>query len=134
MAYRKDTAQPQHGGSGFARTAKAFGRTVTITAVDNTTANTVGAFTVPAGFVVTGIIAVGSNMGAGQTISVGDATLANRYLSAATITSATVTALLATGLLYKNTAETEILITVVAQGAAQPAGTIQLYLTGFIDN
>ena len=59
MAYtRKDWSQPQGGGQGFARTMKTFGRVVTIGTADNVTGSSIGAFTVPAGFVVTSILAV----------------------------------------------------------------------------
>lgn len=136
MSYRKDWGQPQVGGHGFARTKKSIGRTVTITAADNTTANTIGAFTVPPGFVVTGIIAVASDMDSStnMTISVGDSGSGTRHLNASTIgqTGATTTTLASTGLLYKYTVETEILVTITAQGTA--AGTLDLRLEGYMDN
>ena len=56
MVYRKDWAQSQTGGQGFARTMKTLGRRVNVSATDDVTGNTVGAFTVPPGFVVTGIL------------------------------------------------------------------------------
>lgn len=136
MAYRKDWGQPQGGGQGFGRTMKTFGRLVTVSATDNTTGNTIGAFSVPPGFVVTGIIAVPTDMDSGtaMTISVGDAASGIRYLNASTMGQAatTVTTLASTGLLFKNTVETEILVTITVQGTA--AGTIDLRLSGFIDN
>jgi hypothetical protein len=136
MTYRKDWGQPQVGGQGFSRTRKDIGRLVTITATDNTTGNTIGAFMVPAGFVVTGIIAVPTDMdsGANMTISVGDAASGTRYLNASTMGQAatTVTALASTGLLFKNTVDTEVLVTITLQGTA--AGTIDLRLNGYMDN
>lgn len=136
MAYRKDWGQPQVGGLGGARTMKTIGRTVTVSATDNTTGNTIGAFMIPAGFVVTGIIAVPTDMdsGASMTISVGDAASGTRYLNASTMGQAatTVTTLASTGLLFKNTVDTECLVTITAQGTA--AGTIDLRLQGYNDN
>jgi hypothetical protein len=139
MANRKDWGQPQTGGQGFARTMKTVGRRVTISVADNVTGNTIGAFTVPPGFTVTGIIAVATDIDTGTaavTLSVGDASSGNRYLSASTIGQAgTSTQTLATtGLLFKNLVDTEILITVTLQSAAAAAGTVDLYLQGFIDN
>jgi len=134
MAYRKDWIQPQVGPMGFASTMKTIGRVVTITATDNTTGNTIGAFKVPAGFTVTGIIAVPTDMdsGANMTISVGDAASGTRYLNASTMGQAatTTTTLASTGLLFLNTVDTEILVTITVQGTA--AGTIALYLQGFM--
>jgi 20S proteasome alpha/beta subunit len=113
---------------------KAFGRVVTITAADNVLNQVVEAFTVPAGFVVTGVIAVSTVLGAGMTYGVGDSGSATRYLAAAAGSAVTpVLTLVTTSLGYKNTVETTILITVSAAGAANPAGTITLYLLGFID-
>jgi hypothetical protein len=110
---------------------KTIGRTVNVSVADGTTPpNTVGAFTVPAGFVVTGVIAVSSVM-ASLVFTVGDAGSGNRYITAGG-SGATNTTLAATGLLFKNVTETEILITVTT-GSAAP-GTVQLFLTGFIDN
>lgn len=134
MTYRKDWGQPQVGQEGFVGTMKCIGRVVTISATDNTTANTVGAFKVPAGFLVTGIIAVPTDMDSSTNmlISVGDAASGVRYLSSSTMGQAatTVTTLAAAGLLFLNTVDTEILVTITAQGTA--AGTIALYLLGVI--
>jgi hypothetical protein len=134
MAYRKDWIQPQVGPMGFAGTQKTIGRVVTVTATDNTTGNTIGAFKVPAGFTVTGIIAVPTDMDSStnMTISVGDAASGTRYLSASTMGQAatTTTTLASTGLLFLNTVDTEILVTITVQGTA--AGTIALYLQGFM--
>jgi hypothetical protein len=136
MTYRKDWAQPQGGPEGFANTMKTFGRVVTLAAADLVTGNTVGAFKVPAGFTVTGIIAVPTDMdsGAALTLSVGDAASGTRYLNASTMGQAatTVTTLAATGLLFLNTVDTEILVTCTLQGSSSVAGTLALYLSGFI--
>jgi purine nucleoside permease len=90
--------------------------------------------------VVTSILAVPSDMDSGtaMTISVGDAASGTRFLSASTMGQAgtlTTTALTtATGLLFKYTTETEIQVTITLQATTAVAGTIALYLTGFIDN
>jgi hypothetical protein len=135
MAYRKDWGQPQ-GGEGFARTMKTFGRTVAISTADNVTGNTIGAFLVPAGFVVTGIIAVGTDMdsGAAMLLNIGDAASGARYLSGLNTQAAvTSTTLASTGLLFKNTVDTEILITIGTQAATPVAGTVDLRLSGYMD-
>lgn len=136
MTYRKDWGQPMPGPMGFVDTMKTIGRVVTLTATDLVTGNTVGAFKVPAGFTVTGIIAVPTDMdsGAALLLSVGDAASGVRYLSSSTMGQAatTVTALAATGLLFLNTVDTEILITCTLQGSASVAGTLALYLVGFM--
>lgn len=136
MAYRKDWGQPQVGPQGFARNMKVIGRTVTITVADNVTANTIGAFVLPAGFTVTGILGSATDMdsGAAMLITVGDAANAARYVASvsaqAAITSWT---LAAAGLLFKNTVDTEVLITIATQAATAVAGTATIYLQGFMD-
>lgn len=136
MTYRKDWIQPQAGPMGFYETMKNIGRVVTLSAADLVTGNTVGAFKVPAGFTVTGIIAVPTDMdsGAALTLSVGDAASGTRYLNASTMGQAatTVTTLATTGLLFLNTVDTEILVTCTLQGSSSVAGTLALYLQGFM--
>lgn len=136
MTYRKDWGQPMAGLLGESRTRKLLGRRVNLAAADLVTGNTVGAFTVPAGFTVIGIIAVASDMdsGAALTLSVGDAASGTRYLNASTIgqTGATTQTLATTGLLFNNPTDTEILVTCTLQGAASVAGTLDLYLDGFV--
>jgi hypothetical protein len=136
MTYRKDWGQPQLGPMGFVGTSKTIGRVVTLAAADLVTGQTVGAFKVPAGFTVTGIIAVPTDMdsGASLTLSVGDAASGTRYLNASTMGQAatTTTTLATTGLLFLNTVDTEIIITCTLQGSSSVAGTVALYLTGFI--
>jgi hypothetical protein len=112
---------------------------VNLSVADLVTGNTIGAFMVPAGFTVVGIIAVATDMDSGTpalTLSVGDAASGTRYLNASTIGQAgtTTQTLATTGLLFKNTADTEILITVTLQPATAVAGTVALYLDGFTDN
>lgn len=137
MAYRRDWAQPQIGPMGFEGTMKTIGRVVAISAADNVTANTVGAFKVPAGFVATGIIASSTDLDTGtnaMTLSVGDAASGTRYLNASTIGQAgTSTQTLASPVgLFLNTVDTEILITFTLGATVPAAGTIALYLSGFM--
>lgn len=136
MAYRKDWSQPQAGPMGFGNTMKTIGRVVNISATDNVTGNTVGAFKVPAGFCVTGIIASSTDLDAGSnamTLSVGDAASGTRYLNASNIGQAgTPTQTLGGGLLFLNTVDTEILITFTLGATVPAAGTIALYLIGFM--
>lgn len=137
MATRQDYTQPQAGGQGFARTMKTFGRRVTMLAADVAVGNIVKAFIVPKGFVVTGIIAVATDMDTNGsptlTLSVGDAGSGVRYLSASTIGQAgtSTQTLASTGLLFENTADTEILVTATAGAATAAAGTLDLYLSGY---
>lgn len=136
MTTRTAFTQPQGGLQGFARNMKCFGGRVALSTTDLTTGNIVEAFIVPAGFTVLGIIAVASDMDSGTalTLSVGDAASGTRFLSASTIgqTGATTQTLAATGLLFAYTADTKILVTTTLQGASSVAGTLDLYLTGFI--
>lgn len=136
MTTRTDFSQPQAGLLGEARTAKVFGRRVTVLAADLVTANVIEAFIVPAGFTVTGIIAVSTDLDVGtnaMTLSVGDAASATRFLNASVIGQAgTSTQTLAGGLLFAYTADTKILITITLGPTVAAAGTIDLYLTGFV--
>jgi len=136
MTTRTDFTQPQAGLLGEARTVKMLGRRVTLSATDLVTGNIVEAFVVPAGFTVTGILAVASDMDSGSalTLSVGDAGSGTRFLSASTIgqTGATTSTLASTGVLYAYTADTKILVTCTLQGSSSVAGTLDLYLQGFV--
>ena len=135
MAYRRDWIQPQVGPMGFANTQKVIGRVVTITTADNVTGNTIGAFKVPAGFTVTGIIGSATDMdsGAAMLITIGDSGNAARYVASVSTQAAVASwTLAAAGLLYLNTVDTEVLITIATQAATAVAGTMTIYLTGFI--
>ena len=138
MADRTAYTQPQVGNQGFSRTMKTLGARVSLLTTDLAVGKTTAAFVVPKGFVVTGLIAVASDMDANGTptltLSVGDAGSGTRYLSASTIGQAgtSTQTLASTGLLYENTAETEILITATAGAATAAAGTLDLYLSGFM--
>lgn len=135
MAYRKDWGQPQAGLLGEARTLKMFGRVVTIGTADNVTGNTVGAFMVPAGFTVTAIQGSATDMDSGTAmlVTVGDSGSANRLVTSlntqAAVTSLT---LAAAGLFYTFTTDTEILITIATQAGTPVAGTMTIFLTGYV--
>jgi len=68
------------------------------------------------------------------TISVGDAASPTRYVSGDTNAQngGTTTTLETGGLFYRNTAETEILLTVTTAATVAVAGTIDVYLTGYV--
>lgn len=138
MADRNAYGQPQVGNQGFSRTMKTLGGRIAILATDLAIGKTTAAFVVPKGFVVTGIIAVSSDLDTNGsptlTLSVGDAASGTRYLSASTIGQAgtSTQTLASTGLLFENTADTEIVITATAAAATAVAGTIDLYLSGFM--
>lgn len=137
MTTRTDFTQPQTGLQGIARNVKMMGRRVNLAAADLVTGNIVEAFVVPAGFTVTGILAVASDMDSGSalTLSVGDAASGTRFLSAATIgqTGTTTSTLASTGVLFTYTVDTKILVTCTLQGSSSAAGTLDLYLQGFVN-
>jgi hypothetical protein len=138
MTTRIDYTQPQQGGQGFARTKKTFGRRVNLATTDLATGAVTAAFKVPAGFTVTGIIAVASDMDSNGSptlaLSVGDSGSGTRHLSSSTIgQGGTSTQTLAsTGLLYQYTTDTDILVTATTGSATAVAGTLDLYLEGFM--
>ena len=137
MANRNDYTQPQAGLQGFARTGKVYGRRVNLATTDLALNATVAGFVVPRGFIVTGIIAVATDMDTNGSptlaLSVGDAGSATRFLSSSTIGQAgtSTQTLASTGLLYEFTAHTEIVITASTAAATAAAGTLDLYLVGF---
>jgi hypothetical protein len=50
------------------------------------------------------------------------------------VAAATNVTLAAAGLLYKAPSETEVLVTIGTQAAGNVVGTLDTYLTGYIDN
>lgn len=138
MATRIDYTQPQQGLLGAARNTKTFGRRVNLATTDLALNAVTAAFRVPAGFTVTGIIAVASDMDTNATptlaLSVGDSGSATRHLSSSTIGQAgtSTQTIASTGLLYSYTADTDILVTASTASATAAAGTLDLYLTGFV--
>jgi hypothetical protein len=115
---------------------------VNISVADNVTGNTIGAFMVPAGFTVTGMVAVGTDMDNGGTamlLNIGDAALATRFYTglntqAAVTQSAFSTPAAGTNLLFNYAVDTEILITIATQATTPAAGTVDFYLVGFMAN
>jgi hypothetical protein len=99
----------------------------------------VGLFYVPAGFVVTGILASASDMDTNGSpalaIDIGDSGDEDRFLAASTIGQAgTVsTALAAAGVLYKFTARTQVRAYIQTAAATAAAGTLKVSLFGFMD-
>lgn len=137
MSIRRAERQPIAGNEGFARTRKVLGvASLPILATDLVTGNQVGAFLVPAGFVLTGINATIPDMdtGATLTISIGDAANNARLVSASTAGQAggAITTLAAGAAYYAFPADTEILVTFPAGPAGATAGSItNFYLEGF---
>jgi hypothetical protein len=114
---------------------------------DLTTGNTVTLFRVPKGFTVTGFRCDATDMDSNGTptvtLSIGDGTSGVRFLNASTIAQAggtvsgniaTTGATISPGMFYKFPADTDILATFTAGAATAAAGTINVYLEGFIDN
>jgi hypothetical protein len=137
MTTRTDFTQPQTGLQGDARSVKMLGRRVTLAAADLVTGNIVEAFVVPAGFTVIGILAVASDMdsGAALTLSVGDAAAA---LASSTHPPSARQApprqrLRRPAFSITYTTDTKILVTCTLQGSSSVAGTLDLYLQGFVN-
>ena len=67
-------------------------------------------------------------------ISVGDAASPTRYLDSDTTAQdgGTQTTIASTGRFHRNTAETEILLTVTAAAGTPVAGTYDVYLQGYV--
>ena len=135
MVYRKDWGQPQQGAQGFARTMKAYGRKVNLSAIDlGTTNNVIGAFMVPGGFQIVGLIGPAvPALGTALVLSIGDAGLANRYLSGSTIGAAggPMPAMATTGF-FRTFSDTEIQILIATQSSAPVAGILEFYLYGMV--
>lgn len=99
----------------------------------------VGLFYVPAGFVVTGILAKGSDMDTATSpalvIDIGDSGDEDRLLAASTIGQAGTASqtLAAAGVLYKYTAKTQIRAYINVAAGTAAAGTLTVALTGFVD-
>ena len=132
MVYRKDWNQPQQGVQGYARTMKAFGRKINMTAADGTTNNVVGAFVIPGGFQIFGWYgAPVPALGAGLTLSIGAPGAGNSalFLSAAAMSGVAWPAMAATGLFFRTFTDTEIQI-LVANGVAITPGIIEFYMFG----
>lgn len=140
MAPRVAYTQPQAGPQGFARTKKVFGGTVNLLATDLVTTAQTAVMRVPAGFVATNLYASASDMDTNGSptlaLNIGDSGSANRFLAASTIGQAgTSTSTIATtGAYYQFTADTDILLQPSANAATAAAGTLTVYLEGFMAN
>jgi hypothetical protein len=73
--------------------------------------------------------------GAALTLSVGDAASGTRFLNASTIgrPARPLRRLATTGVLFAYTTDTKILVTCTLQGSSSVAGTLDLYLQGFVE-
>ena len=122
---------------GMYRTEKVLGGAIPIVTADLVTGNQVALFTVPAGFVVTGMVIDTTQLDSstGLTVSVGDAASNARFLSASTsfraATAGIAPILGARG--YKFAADTDLLMTFPAGATTAVAGTVTVYLFGYID-
>jgi hypothetical protein len=134
MAQRRDWGQPQPGGQGFHRTAKAFGRKVNLLTTDLVTNNVVGMFKLPPFFMVLGMYGIAADLdgAAGLTLSIGEPGLANRFLSASTIGQAggNLPAMAATGFQFMTYSDTEVQLLIAAGAATPQAGILECYLWG----
>jgi len=128
--------QPQIG-QGLTNMVKTIGGSFAITTGMVAVGKTTALFNVPRGFVVTGIIAVATDIDTNGaptlTLSIGDSGSGTRFLSASNIGQAgtSTQTVASTGLLYAFTADTEIIVTATAGAATAAAGTLQVYLVGF---
>lgn len=140
MATRVAYTQPQVGSQGFSRTVKILGGPIAITAADNVTGGFVALMRVPLGFVLTGVYLaltdIDTNGSPAVLVTLGDAGDDDRIVASSNIGQAggSTTTLASTGLYYKYTADTDILLKIATQSATAAAGTVTCYLTGFIGN
>lgn len=140
MPLRIGYRQPQAGGQGFARTKKVFGGTVSLATTDLVTTNQVAVMRVPAGFVATNLFASATDMDTNGTptlaLNLGDSGSANRLLSASNIGQAgTSTSTIATtGAYYTFPVDTDILLAPSTNPATAAAGSVTIYLEGFMAN
>lgn len=138
MPYRKAWLQPQGGGQGFFGTMKMFGGRIPILAADVAlTGNVVGLFMLPANFMVLDMLGPTTAvpaLGTACVCAIGDAGSNNRYLAANAIFTGggALPAMAATGPFFKTTQDTEIQLTVTTQASAPAAGTLEMYIRGFI--
>jgi len=140
MAPRIAYTQPQVGPQGFARTKKVLGGTVSLTTTDVALAAQTAIFKVPAGFTATNLYASATDMDTNGTptlaLSIGDAGSLVRLLSSSVIGQAgTSTSTIATtGLYYNFAVDTDIVVSATTGAATAAAGTLTVYLEGFIQN
>jgi hypothetical protein len=137
IAYSQTVTVPWHGAY---RNLKAYGSAVPILVADLAAGNAVALFTVPKGFTVTDlnfdVTRLDTNGAPTLTFSLGDATTPGRLVSASTAgqaAEAEADTMAAGALGYKFPADTDILFTVGTAAATAAAGTLTLFLKGFID-
>jgi hypothetical protein len=136
MVYRRDWGQPQPGGMGFMRTAKAYGRKVNLAAIDvQAGGGPIGMFKLPPFFLVLGAYGNCAKLDTGTvalTFNIGDPASANRFAAASTIGQAggAITTLAATGLAFPTYQETEVLFQVATAANVAAAGILEYYLWG----
>jgi hypothetical protein len=125
---------------GHARKMTAIGGAIPLLTTDLTLNRTTGLFVAPAGFTVVGHAGYVTDLDTNGTpllsIVIGDATDNDRFLTASTAgrTGGDVGALaLVTGLNFRFTADTEIVLTATAAAATAAAGTLTYFLFGYFD-
>jgi hypothetical protein len=134
------TSNPPTTGYGEARTIKALGGATALVTGDLALNKTVALFRVPAGFTVTGLKVLATDMDTGGSpalvLAIGDSGDDDRLLTASNIgqagTSNLSALVAATGLLYQYTAETEIVLKATTAAATAAAGTITVALEGYM--
>lgn len=140
MAPRIAYRQPQVGGQGFARTKKVLGGTFALATTDLALAAQTAIIKAPAGFTVTNLYAASTDMDTNAsptlTLSLGDAASLVRLLSSSTIGQAgtSTSTVAATGLYYTFPVETDIIVSATLAAATAAAGTLTVYLEGFMAN
>jgi len=126
-------------GRGNARNLKALGGAFAIATGDLALNKTTSLFKVPANFTVVSVDAYATDMDTGGSpalvFSVGDSGSASRVIATSTAAQAggAPTIGVATIIGYQFTAETEILLTCTTAAATAAAGTLTLFLNGYID-
>ena len=137
IAYSQTTPVAWHGAY---RNLKAYGGPVSLLPTDLATGQAVALFTVPKGFTVTDLNFDVTKLDAGATpaltFAIGDAANPARFLGGSNAGQGTEAEAdtMAPGCLgFKFTSDTDILLTVATPAATPAAGTLTLFLKGFID-
>ncbi len=125
-------------GKGFARQVQAYGGAISLVTGDLALNKTVSLFKVPANFTIVSASVYVTDMDTDGSpalvFSVGDGTTAARIVSVSTAGQAGGAATIVAGLPgYQYTAETEILWTTTTASATAAAGTVTVYLVGYLD-
>jgi len=133
---RRAYLQPQQGYLGDAHTVKVFGAAaIPILTTDLVTGNQVALFRVPSQFVVTDWIGVIPNLdsGVGLTLSIGDLASSTRFLNASTLgRGGGALPALALNIGFMFITDTDILLTATAGSATPVAGSLQIFMRGFM--